>query len=387
MDFNFTEEQEMLRATLRRFCQNKLNKEKVRWMDENCDFMPDEVWNGLTELGVMGLTIPEQYGGTGLGQMEQAIVIDELSTATPAAALGVGATLGFGATPILHLGTPEQKEKHLPRIAAGKEKWAMALTEPAGGTDILGAISTKAEDKGDHWVINGVKVFITAAHVADYMIVIAITNPDVKRAKGLSVFIVPRKSDGLETKLIPKLGCHSCGANYVYFDGVKIPKENLLGTLHHGWGELLTVLNPERIGTACMSLGVAQAAFNDAFQYARERQAFGGPISRFQSLQHYLADIAIEIENARNLIYKCAWLADNGKPFHIEACMAKIVAARASEKAVIWGMEILGGYGYTMEYDMQRYFRDYKQMVFSPISDEMAKNMIMQFMGFPKSWS
>jgi alkylation response protein AidB-like acyl-CoA dehydrogenase len=335
----------------------------------------------------MGLNVPEEYGGLGLGQIETVLVIEELSTATPAVALGVGATMGFGAAPILHLGTPEQKEKHLPNIAAGREKWAMALTEPAGGTDILGAITTKAEDKGDHWLINGVKVFITAAHVADYMIVIAISNPEAKRSKGLSTFIVPRNSEGLETKLIPKLGCHTCGANYVYLDDVRIPKENLLGTLNNGWYELLMVLNPERIGTAVMSLGVAKAAFNDAFQYAQERHAFGGPISRFQILQHYLADIAIEIENARNLIYKCAWLADNDKPFHIEACMAKVVAARASEQAVIRGMEILGGYGYTMEYDMQRYFRDYKQMVFSPISDEMAKNMIMQFMGYPKSWS
>jgi alkylation response protein AidB-like acyl-CoA dehydrogenase len=145
-------------------------------------------------------------------------------------------------------------------------------------------------------------------------------------------------------------------------------------------------LNPERIATAMMSLGLAKAAFRDAIEYAKVRVAFGKPIASFQILQHYLADIAIEIEAARNLIYKCAWLADVGKPMHIEASMAKVLAARASEKAAIWGMEILGGYGYTMEYDMQRYFRDYKQMVFSPISDEMAKNMIMQFMGLPKSW-
>jgi alkylation response protein AidB-like acyl-CoA dehydrogenase len=262
----------------------------------------------------------------------------------------------------------------------------MALTEPAGGTDILGAIATKAEDKGDHWLINGRKMFISVAHAADYILTVAITNPEAKRSRGLSVFIVPRKAEGLETRLIPKLGCHVAGVNEVYYDDVRIPKENLLGTLNGGWYELLMVLNPERVGTAMLSLGVAKAAFRDAFEYAKQRNAFGGPISRFQSLQHYLADIAIEIENARNLIYKCAWLADMGKPMHLEACMAKIVAARASEKAVIWGMEILGGYGYTMEFDMQRYFRDYKQMVFSPISDEMAKNMIMQFMGYPRSW-
>ncbi len=386
MDFNFTEEQEMLRKTIQKFCKNELSKEKVRWMDENCDFIPDELWNGLVDLGIFGLPIPEQYGGLGRGYTDLMIVMEELATASVPVALCAGTTLSFGVGPVVHLGTAEQKEQHLPRIAEGREKWAMALTEPEGGTDILGAIRTRAEDKGDHWLINGRKIFITGAHVADYILTIAITDPEAKRSQGLSVFIVPRKTPGLETGLIPKLGCHACGANFVYYDDVRIPKENLLGTLNEGWRGLLNVLNPERIGTAVLSLGVAKAAFADAFEYAKQRNAFGGPIARFQILQHYLADIVIEIENARNLVYKCSWLADQGKPFHIEACMAKIVAARASEKAATWGMEILGGYGYAMEYDMQRYFRDYKQMAFAPISDEMAKNMIMQFMGYPKSW-
>ena len=388
MDFSFTQEQEMMRTTFKKFCEKELHKDYVRWMDDNCDFVPDKIWDGLNELGYFAMAIPEEYGGHGMGPIEAAIACEELATASVSVALGAGATsIGFGATPILHLGTDEQKTRHLPRIAKGKEKWAMALTEPGGGTDILGAISTRAVDDGDAWVINGQKVFITAAHVADYIMTIAITDPDVKRTHGLSVFIVPRETKGLETRLIPKLGCHACGANEVFYEDVRIPKQNLLGTLNNGWYELLNVLNPERIATAMLSVGVAKAAFKDAFDYAKEREAFGGPIARFQSLQHYLADIAIEIENARNLIYKCAWLAAEGKPMHIEACMAKIVAARASEKATIWGMEILGGWGYAMEYDMQRYFRDYKQMMFSPISDEMAKNMIMQFMGYPKSWA
>ncbi|MFH1134686.1 MAG: acyl-CoA dehydrogenase family protein [Pseudomonadota bacterium] len=386
MDFTFTDEQEMLRAAIGKFCEKELTREKVRWMDDNCDFPPDEIWDGLADLGFFGLGIPEAHGGLGLGHIEGMIVTEELATASAGVALAVGATMGFGAVPIIHLGTEEQKKRHLPRIAAGREKWAMALTEPAGGTDILGAIATRAVDQGDHWLINGRKMFISVAHAADYIMTAAITNPEAKRSRGLSLFIVPRNTPGLETRLIPKLGCHVAGVNEVYYDDVRIPKESVLGTLNNGWYELLMVLNPERVGTAMLSLGVAKAAFRDAFEYAQKREAFGGPISRFQSLQHYLADIAIEIEHARNLIYKCAWLADAGKPMHIEACMAKIVAARASEKAAVWGMEILGGYGYAMEYDMQRYFRDYKQMVFSPISDEMAKNMIMQFMGYPRSW-
>ena len=387
MDFSFTEEQELLRREAQRFCEKELNREYVRWMDENCDFIPDQLWKKMTELGHFGATIPQEYGGLGLGMVDAMIIMEELSTASVSVALGIGATVGFGAKMISALGTKEQKKKYLPKLAKGEIKFALGLTEPGGGTDILGAIQTKAEDKGDHWLINGRKMFITAAHVADYIITIAITDSKAKRSKGLSIFLVPRPNQGLETRLIKKLGCHSCGTNEVYYDDVRVPKENLLGTLNNGWYELLLTLNPERIATAMMSLGIAKAAFRDAMEYVKQREAFGGPIARFQILQHYLADITIEIECARNLIYKCAWLADVGKPMHIEACMAKIVAGRASEKAAILGMEILGGYGYTMEYDMQRYFRDYKQMVFSPITDEMAKNVIMQFMGLPKSWA
>lgn len=386
MDFEFTEAQEALREQVRRFCEKELPREYVRWMDEHCDFVPPPLWDKLAGLGLFGVTIPEEYGGLGLGLLECTIMLEELATASVAVALGVGATIGFGATTLRNLGSAAQKAALLPPLARGELKFALALTEPAGGTDILGAIATTAKDAGDHWVLNGRKMFITGAHVADYLITVAITAPDAKRARGLSTFLVPRPSPGLETRLIRKLGCHAAGANEVYYDDVQVPKAALLGTLHNGWSELLATLNPERVGTAALSLGIANAAFRDAFRYAQERHAFGGPIARFQSLQHYLADIAIEIENARNLIYKCAWLVDAGRPMHLEASMAKIVAGRASEKAATLGMEILGGYGYTMEYDMQRYFRDYKQMVFSPISDEMAKNMIMQFMGLPRSW-
>ncbi|MEW6442010.1 MAG: acyl-CoA dehydrogenase family protein [bacterium] len=386
MDFGFTEEQEMLRKEMQRFCSKELTREFVRWMDENCTFIPDALWNKLAEIGYFAAPVPVEYGGQGMGAIETTILAEELATASVAATLCVGATT-LGSSPLLYFGTPEQKETYLSRVARGEARLALGLTEPGGGTDILGAIQTRAVDEGDYWKLNGRKVFITGAHRADYITTVAITDPNAKRSKGLSIFLVPRPAEGLETRLIPKLGCHAAGCNEVVYEDVRVPKKNLVGTLHNGWYELLFSLNSERIGTAVLSLGVAKAAFRDAFTYAQERHAFGGPISRFQILQHYLADIAIEIENATNLIYKCAWLCDQGKPYHSEACMAKIVAARASEKAATWGMEILGGWGYAMEYDMQRHFRDYKQMVFSPISDEMAKNMIMQFMGYPKSWT
>jgi alkylation response protein AidB-like acyl-CoA dehydrogenase len=386
MNFEFTEEQEMLRQTAQRFCEKELNREYCRWLDENVNFVPKELWNKFADIGFLGMNIPKEYDGLGLGVTENIIVMEELSTASMGVALCLGTTLGFGATPIMHMGTEEQKKNHLPDIAAGKQVWALALTEPAGGTDILGGIKTKAVEDGDHWVINGQKVFISSAHAADYILTVAITNPEAKRSHGLSCFIVPRSSEGLELRLISKLGNHVCGINEIFYEDVRVPKKNLLGTLHEGWYELLLTLNTERIWVSTASLGLAKAAFRDAMEYAKQREAFGGPIARFQIIQHYLGEMAIEIENARNLIYKCAWLADQGRPMHIEACMAKIMASRASEKAAIRGMEILGGYGYTMEYDMQRYFRDYKQGVFSPITDEMAMNMMMKFMGLPQSW-
>jgi butyryl-CoA dehydrogenase len=215
---------------------------------------------------------------------------------------------------------------------------------------------------------------------------LVITDKAVERKKGLSLLIIDAKTPGISISPIKKLGMHACGTNEVHFQEVKVPVENLVGQENKGWYHIVGTLNPERMATSVLSLGIARAAFNYALQYSKERKAFGKTIGSFQILQHYLADIAIEIENARNLIYKCAWLCDSGQRFDVEAAMAKIVACRASELAARYGMEIMGGYGFTMEYDMQRHFRDYKQMMFSPISDEMARNYIAEQFGLPRSF-
>jgi alkylation response protein AidB-like acyl-CoA dehydrogenase len=292
----------------------------------------------------------------------------------------------FGGRPLMALGTEAQRKEHLPRIAEGKEKWSLAMTEPDGGTDILGAIRTAAVKKGDRYIVNGTKMWISGAHVADYLTTLVITDREVERKKGLSVLIIPAKSAGVTIRPIRKLGVHGCGVNEIFFDQVEVPVENLLGEENKGWYGLLKVLNPERISTSVFSLAIANAAFREALRYAKERKAFGKTIGSFQILQHYLADIAIEIENARNLIYKCTWLSATGKRYDVEACMAKIVACRASELAARYGMEIMGGAGFSMEFDMQRHFRDYKQMMFSPISDEMARNYIAESFGLPRSF-
>jgi alkylation response protein AidB-like acyl-CoA dehydrogenase len=230
-------------------------------------------------------------------------------------------------------------------------------------------------------------MFITAAHVSDYFITVCKTETDAKPSNSLSVFLVPAKVDGISFSRIPKISCHHCDSVGIAFNDVKIPKENLLGTRGNGWYEMLAVLNPERIGVAMMGVGLMAAAYEDALDYVQQRQAFGGPIGRFQILQHYLADMYINLENARNLTYKAAWLCDQGKPYHLEATMAKLVAAEGSLHAGTHGAEIFGGYGICNEYPMQRYLRDALQLQFSPISNEMSRNMLMQFQGLPKSWS
>ncbi len=386
MDFTFTDEQKLIRETYRDFCKKELTPEYVRWIDENCDFIPDDLWQKLVDLGTMGIAIPEEYGGAGLGKIESCIVFEELATAGLGVAMCAGISNCMGASPLTALGDKQQKEKYLPLLAQGKLKWALGMTEAGGGTDLLGGIRTTAVKDGDSYVINGSKMFITAAHVADYFTVVVITDKEVKRTQGLSLLIVDAKSPGITVSPIRKVGVHSCGVNEIHFDNVRVPAQNLLGQENKGWYQLLKVLNPERIDTAVMSLGIAQAAFDLALSYSQERKAFGKTIGSFQILQHFMVDIAIEIENARNLIYKCAWLMDTGQRYDVEVAMAKIVACRASELAALHGMEILGGYGFTMEFDMQRHFRDYKQMKFSPISDEMAKNYIAESFGLPRSF-
>jgi alkylation response protein AidB-like acyl-CoA dehydrogenase len=387
MDFAFTEEQELMRATVREFCEKEITSEKIRVWEETLDFMPPEVWDKAAAMGLFAASIPEEYGGEGADMVTAMVGFEEISKASTAVALGVGATIGFGTGPIVGLGTEEQKKEFLPRIAEGKLKFSLALTEPAGGTDILGAISTYADSDGDDFVINGQKTYITGAHVADYLTTVAITDREnPKRAQALSIIMVPANTPGIEIRLIPKVSTHCCGSCEIFYDNVRVPKKNLLGTLNNGWYDVLGTLNPERIGVAMISVGLAERVFEECLAYSKQREAFGKPIGQFMIIQHYLADMAVGIENARNLVYKCAWLADTGKPYHVEATMVGLYASQMALDAATVGMEIFGGYGVTMEADIQRYWRDSQQMVFSPISNEMSKNFIAQCYGLPKSF-
>lgn len=387
MDFGFSEEQLMMQGEMERFCNNELNYEYVRWMDENVDFPPPELWDKFADIGMLSANIPEEYGGQGMCYVDQMIGFEQICKVSLSVANAIGSTVGLGVRFIVELGSAEQKEELLPQLAEGKLKMCMALTEPAGGTDILGAISSFAEDKGDHWLLNGQKMFITGAHVADYMIAIAKTERDAKPSRSLSTFLVPADTPGISIGKVPKISFHHCDSVAVFFDDVKLAKDSLLGNRGNGWYEILNILNPERIGVAMMGVGIIAAVYEYALQYVREREAFGGPIGRFQILQNYLADMCCNLENSRNITYKAAWLHDDGKPYHVEATMAKLIAAEGALHAAVHGAEILGGYGICSEYPMQMYLRDAFQIQFSPISNEMSKNMLMQFQGLPKSWA
>ncbi len=387
MDFSLTEEQRLIQETFKNFCEKELNYEYVRWMDENLDFPPDELWQKFVDLGFFSAGLPEEYGGQGLGQVDAMVGFEHICKASMSVALAVGTTAGFGGRFINELGTKEQRDKYLPLLGEGKFKTCMALTEPGGGTDILGALKTTAEDKGDHWLINGQKMFITGAHVADSLITICKTEKDKKPSRSLSIFMIPREAEGVTITRIPKISSHHCDSVAIFYEDVKVPKESMLGTQGNAWYEMLTVLNPERIGVAMMGVGITAAIYEYCMKYVMEREAFGGPIGRFQILQHYLADMYINLENSRNITYKSAWLCDTGQPYHIEATMAQLVAADSALHAGTHGAEILGGYGICNEYPIQMYLRDSLQIQFSPISNEMSKNMLMQFQGLPKSWA
>ncbi|MCX5851899.1 MAG: acyl-CoA/acyl-ACP dehydrogenase [Deltaproteobacteria bacterium] len=386
MDFGFTEEQLIIQESFRNFCEKELSREYVRWMDEHVDFPPDELWQKFVDLGMFWGGIPVEYGGQGMAQVDGMIAFEQICKRSMSVALALGVTMGFGVRFIGELGTKEQKEKYLPLIGQGKFKTCMALTEPGGGTDILGAIKTTAEEKSDRWVISGQKVFITGAHVADSLITVCRTEKDKSRSRSLSTIMVPRETKGVTIGRIPKISCHHCDSVEIFYEDVEVPKENLLGTRGNAFYEIMTVLNPERIGVAMMGVGIIAAIYELSFKYVQERQAFGGPISRFQILQNYLADMCINLENARNITYKSAWLCDNGKPYHLEATMAKLVAAEGARHAATFGAEIFGGYGVCDEYPVSMFVRDAYQIQFSPISNEMSRNMLMQFQGLPKSW-
>ncbi len=390
MDFAFTKEQQMLRQNIRKFVDKNIKGEYARDLDEDPQkmFIDDAMWQKIKDLGVFAAAVPEEYGGFGGTIMDDVIINEEFARGSAAVAMSFGATTGFGARAILFSGTEEQKRHFLPEIAEAKIRFAMAVTEPGGGTDILGALRTFARPDGDEFVVNGQKVFITNAHKADYLLTLVKTDKETpKKSKSLSLFMIPVKDNpGIKIVPLKKFTIKGASACEIFFDDARVPAANMLGQMNNGWYELLKTLNHERIIVAALTNGIGTAALEDMVEYAKSREAFGRPIGQYQAIQHKIADTAMDLEFARLITYKAATLLENNRPCYIEAAMAKLVSSEMAFKAGTRGLDILAGYGCTIEYDMQRYFRDSRQCTFSPISNEMVRNTIAESFGLPRSY-
>jgi alkylation response protein AidB-like acyl-CoA dehydrogenase len=357
MEFRFTEEQEMMRKMVREFAQNEIAP-IVEEMDET-DLFPRETINKMAELGLLGVPIPEEWGGVGADFTSYIIAINELSKVSATIGVILSVHTSVGTNPILYFGNDEQKQKYIPKLASGEFLGAFALTEAHAGSDAA-KIRTSAERKGDHYILNGSKVFITNAGEADVYITFAVTDPE-KGTKGISAFIVDKDTPGFTVgKKEKKMGLNGSNTSELIFDQAKVPAENLLGEEGMGFTIALANLEAGRIGIAAQALGIAEHALESASQYAKERKQFGKSIGAQQGLAFKLADMATQIEGAKLLTYRAAYLRNQNLPCGMEASMAKIMSSDTAMKVTTEAIQVFGGYGYSREYPVERLFRDAK---------------------------
>ncbi len=373
MHFDFTEEQQLIRRTVREFAEKEIAP-RARHTDETGEF-PAETFRKMGELGLMGLPFPEEYGGAGVDSISTAIAVEEVARACGSTALAYSAHIGLGCAPIALFGTPEQKTRFLTPAARGVYMAAFGLTEPHAGSD-AGATRTTAVLDGNEWVINGSKMWITNAPMAGHLIVTAVTDKE-RGKRGISAIIVPRGTPGLSFgKHEPKMGLRGSVSTAVTLDNVRVPKENLLGERGRGFIQFLQVLDGGRIGIGAMAVGLAQAAFEAAVAYAREREAFGKPIGAFQSVSNMIADMEVGISSARMMVYYAAWLKDQGRNYTKEAAAAKLYASEVSERICRDAIQVFGGYGYSQEFPVERLYRDTRLLTIGEGTSEILRMVI-----------
>ena len=376
MDFDLTAEQELIRETVRTFA-----RERVQPVAGELDLaarFPYELVAELAELGLMGLPIPEQYGGAGGDTVSYAIAIEELTRVDSSVAITVAAHTSLGTIPILNYGTEEQKERWIPDLAAGRKLAAFGLTEPGAGSD-AGNTRTTAELRDGTWVINGSKVFITNAgtDVTWGVTITARTGEDE-----ISNIVVENGTPGYTVSApMKKLGWRASDTRELAFEDCAVAEGNLLGERGAGFRQFLEILDGGRISVAAMGVGLAQGAYDLAFAYAEEREQFGKPIARFQAIQFKLADMATEIEAGRNLVYKAAWLKDQGRPFAREAAMAKLFTGELSHRVASAALQIHGGFGYMEEAAISRLYRDQKILEIGEGTNEVQRMVIARHLG------
>ncbi len=359
MHFELTDEQKDIQKAAREFAQNEFTNERGRLYDEKEEF-PFDLWKKACELGFIGVHFPEEYGGAGMGILENTLIVEEFCRADTT--IGSAIILAdFSSEVIMRFGSEEQKEEVLPKVASGKAITAGCYTEPEAGSDLT-AIKTKAEKDGDEWVINGNKIFITNGTIADYFIVLAVTDPNAKpRYRGFSTFLVRRDAEGLSTsKIGGKLGIRASPTAEVVFKNVRVSEDDVIGQLNRGFYQVLEFFDESRIEIAAQALGIAQCAYDKTLDYVKQRKQFGQPIAAFQALQHRLAHLATMLEATRLLIYKAAWNYDKHGIDPTLTSMAKYLAGKLAVHVCDEAVQMHGGYGYVAENDVERYFRDAK---------------------------
>ena len=387
MDFQLSEELQLFRETIRKWVDQECPKQWCRALERQEHRYPHELWEKLSEQGFHGIGIPEEYGGLGGDITFQATFMREFARSAAGLAWIWGITSFSGAKSIGFYGTEEQKQRFLPRMAAGELRTAISFTEAGGGTDVLGGMKTSAEKTDGGWLINGEKIWSTTADTADYLLLLARSDKDVqKRTDGVSLFFVPRRSDGVTTTPSPKLGMRALSSCTVALENVFVPDELLLGEAGKAWKQSTKTLNNERIMMSALCLGIIDGVLEDALEFMSQRRAFGRLIGEFQTLQGYVADIAIWQKQTELMLYNTAWLQSRDRPCAIEAAMTKTSASVYACDAADLGISILGGMGYSAETDMQRYWRDARLLKIGPVSNEMAQNMIAEGLGLPRSF-
>lgn len=371
--FEETESEQILRKTIRDFAAREIAPYARGWDEE--ERFPHELVPKLASLGLWGLRVPEEFGGSAMSTQEQAIVIEELAAVDGSVALTIASHNGLCTGHILLAGSAEQKKKYLPRLAAGEALGAWGLTEPSSGSDAAGA-KTRAVKRGDRWLINGSKTFITQGSVGSVYVILASTTPE-KKQRGLTAFILERGMPGFSIgKHIEKLGCHASDTAELNFVDVEVPDENRLGELDNGFIDTLEILDRGRISIAAMALGLGAGALQAAVKYARERVQFNKPLAEFQAIQFMLADSATELDAARLLIRRAAHLKDAGQRTTYESATAKLWAAQAGMRACDRAVQIHGGYGYTREFAVERALRDCKLCEIGEGTNEVQRLVI-----------
>jgi len=375
MNFDLTDEQRMWREAVHEFVAREV-KTRAREVDEEERFNWEAV-KKMGPLGLLGLNVPEVYGGAGVDPVSAAIAIEELGWGCGSTALAVAAHNGLGCAPLALFGSPELQEKFLPRAVSGEGRLAaLALTEPGAGSDLKGGVRTRARREGDEWVIDGAKMWCTNASIADFIVTLVRTDP-AGGSHSLSLIVVPTDTPGLTIgPAEKKMGLKGSPTHALTYENVRVPVDYLVGEEGKGLSYTLAVLDGGRVGIGALAVGLAQAAFEEAVRYAQQRETFGQPIANPQAVQWMLADAATEIQTARLMVYYAAWVKGCGRPFSKEAAMAKLFATEMAERVTRNAIQIHGGYGYSREFPVERIYRDARLMTIGEGTSEIQRLVI-----------